>query len=195
MKEFLNRYEDEDSRRKYEVSSWAASILEKEPIFLDTETTSLYPGKIVEISIVSRLGVVLLDELVNPGIPISGAATKTHGVTDGMVEYCYPFEVIRSGVEELLENRPCVIYNARYDMSFLEAEGINVSEYNFECLMLQFAKYHGEWSEESGGWQWKTLHYACQYMDVSFSENQWHNAYRDADAARRLLIALAEKKK
>jgi DNA polymerase III epsilon subunit-like protein len=193
MEEFLNRYEDEDSRRKYEVSSWAASVLERDPIFLDLETTSLKPGKIVEISVISPRGSVLMNELVNPGIPISRGAAKTHGITNDMVSRCPPFEAFRPRVEELLEGRPCVIYNARYDEAFLEAEGINIDKYTFECLMLKFAKFHGEWRDEGGGWQWKTLFYACQYVNIPFRLNQWHNAYRDADAARRLLIALAGK--
>jgi len=191
MEVFLDEYGNEALRRKYEVSSWAASVLAQKPVFLDVETTSLSPGKIVEIAIVNQRGIVLMNGLVNPGIPISKGATKTHGITNGILKYRHTFEVFRPRVEELLEGRPCIIYNARYDMSFLEAEGINVEEYDFKCLMLQFAKYHGEWREEGGGWQWKTLYYACQYMGISFSEKQWHNAYRDADAARRLLVALA----
>jgi DNA polymerase III epsilon subunit-like protein len=54
-------------------------------VILDTETTDLY-GAICEIAIIEAdTGKVLLDTLVNPGVPIQPGAYEVHGITDEMV--------------------------------------------------------------------------------------------------------------
>ena len=55
-------------------------------VILDTETTGLYsPARIVEISCIDREGNVLVDSLVNPGIPIPADASAIHGISDADV--------------------------------------------------------------------------------------------------------------
>ncbi|CAH0535465.1 hypothetical protein VST7929_03039 [Vibrio stylophorae] len=52
-------------------------------IYLDTETTGLDDNaEIIEISIISESGHVLLDTLVKPSQTVSAEATAIHGITD-----------------------------------------------------------------------------------------------------------------
>ncbi|RGD55405.1 3'-5' exonuclease [Kitasatospora xanthocidica] len=82
MKEQMNR-----ERAVALLGGWAAEILDDpEVVALDLETTGLGDdARIVEIGVVTTDRRVLLNTLVNPGIPIPAEATRHHGITDAMV--------------------------------------------------------------------------------------------------------------
>lgn len=65
-------------------AQWARMVREpRVAVLLDTETSDL-PGSVCEIAVVDcASGETLLDTLVNPGVPITSAASKVHGITDG----------------------------------------------------------------------------------------------------------------
>ena len=95
---------------------------------LDCETTGTSPqhDRIIEVAVVkfkpegrpSRFV-----RRVDPGVPISAAATSVHGLTDQDVAGCPPFAAIAPGLARFLQGADLAGYNiARFDLPLLLAE-------------------------------------------------------------------------
>lgn len=98
---------------------------------LDFETTGLDSsiGRVVEIGAIRfRLGPDGLVEeaclacLVDPGMPIPYQATAIHGITDEDVAGAPRFEEVAPALLALVRGAVIVAHNARFDLSFLNAE-------------------------------------------------------------------------
>jgi len=66
-----------------------------------------YPG----IAITVEEGIVLLDTLVNPGVPIAGTMTRQHGLNDEMVASAPPFADVYLAIQTALSTRNLVVYD------------------------------------------------------------------------------------
>jgi DNA polymerase III epsilon subunit-like protein len=113
-------------------------------LYLDTETTGLSGDRdrVVEIAIIGDHGEVLLDTLVNPGIPIPREARAIHGITDNMVRSAPPLNVLWPRIEALVRNSRVVIYNAAFDVKFLPHRLSCAGD--IQCAMLAYAAKRGE---------------------------------------------------
>ncbi len=99
----------------------ARKILAQRPVYLDTETTGLgNRDEIVSIGIVDHDGMVLLDTLVQPTIPIPFRAYQIHGISDDDVAHAPSFVEIWNSLVRVLSTRHVVIYNSKYDTRMLE---------------------------------------------------------------------------
>jgi DNA polymerase-3 subunit epsilon len=103
------------------------SIYDHEFCALDIETTGINPfaARLIEIG----LAVFTVDKkiatyqtLVNPGVHIPEQVTAIHGITDEMVYNAPLFPDIIDQVIAFIGNRPLVIHNCRFDLSFIEME-------------------------------------------------------------------------
>jgi len=152
-------------------------------VYLDTETTGLYPehgARIVEIAILDDDGRPLLDTLVNPGCEIPREASDIHGITDAMVADAPVLDSLESQIDAATGGRHVVIYNAGFDTRFfpdrLERAG------RVSCAMLAFADEYGEI-----GWRgtptWKKLSFAADHIGYRF-EGSAHRALADTLACR-----------
>lgn len=117
--------EAEDHERMLErdrraAAVWAAEVLaDPTVIVLDSETTGLCGAYLVELAVVDVGGRVLLDTLVNPGMPIPPEAAAIHGITEDMVADAPTFAEILPRLGELLTGRRLVIYNSSFDVGVL----------------------------------------------------------------------------
>lgn len=103
------------------VAEKARQLLQKDPVFLDTETTGLDSrAEIVEISIVDYEGNILLDELVKPSRKIPYDVTQIHGITDDDVRDAKPWLFVWPKVQEVLSNKVVGIYNAEFDLRMMK---------------------------------------------------------------------------
>lgn len=84
-------------------------------VVLDTETTALLDGVMCEIAISDTAGIVLLDTLINPGIPITAAATAVHGITNHAVAYAPTAAEVLPRIVQLIGHRQVLAYNAPFD--------------------------------------------------------------------------------
>ncbi|MDO0928592.1 3'-5' exonuclease [Streptomyces sp. TG1A-8] len=100
----------------------------------DTETT----GVDVETDRIVSAAVVVQDAagtrprvtrwLVNPGVPVPGAATAVHGLTEEQLQHDgrWPAPVMYEIAEQLVEHaalgRPLVVMNAPFDLTLLDRE-------------------------------------------------------------------------
>ncbi len=106
------------------AAGWARKVLDDPTcVVLDTETTGLHDSaRIVQIAVLGVGGEVLLDSLVNPGVPIPAEATRIHGITDGMVKTAPSFSDLLVPLTTALHNRKVVIYNRDFDKRRLAIE-------------------------------------------------------------------------
>jgi len=147
-------------------------------VYLDTETTGLYPehgARIVEIAILDDDGRPLLDTLVNPGCEIPGEASAIHGITDRMVADSPKFASLDSEITSATRGCHVVIYNAAFDRRFFPDRLERASRVS--CAMLAFAKEYRE-----TGWRntptWKKLTFAADHIGYRF-EGTAHRALSD----------------
>lgn len=150
------------------AAEWARTVLaQPDAIILDTETTGLYgDAEIVQIGILSMTGQVLLDTLVRPTCRIPTQATRIHGITDAMVAEAPMMVHLLPQLRELIGGARVVIYNADYDTRILEQSlaAMNIpidvpplGASDYECAMLQYSAWVGDWSSYHGNYRWQPL--------------------------------------
>ncbi|MFF0430307.1 exonuclease domain-containing protein [Streptomyces sp. NPDC004520] len=103
---------------------WAAeALVDPDVVVLDTETTGLDDdARIVELAVLSSAGDVLLDTLVDPGVPIPAGASGIHGITDSDVAGAPRFSDLVARLAALLKGKRVLIYNKWYDVGVLRHE-------------------------------------------------------------------------
>lgn len=165
------------------AQAWAAGVLaDPRAVVLDTETTGLGAAFLVEVSVLAVDGTVLLDTLVDPGVPIPAAATAIHGITDAMVAGAPRFADVLPALTRLMLGRRVVIYNDSFDRGILrteldrhyrlvepdkapEREWVEHPSTSWwmqwlrtECAMHEYARWIGDWSDYWGDYRWWALH-------------------------------------
>ncbi len=171
-------------------------------ISVDTETTGTDPfeARVIDIAIVhiepgkeARVDSALID----PGIEIPESATAVHGISTAQVqaEGKPPAEVLDLFIGDIAlamsNGIPCVIQNAAYDLTVLEAECVRHGLPTLGerlgrpvgpvvdpmCIDRRLIKYRRRVSETQGARQLKTL---AQVYGVTWDDAQAHGAAYDA---------------
>jgi DNA polymerase-3 subunit epsilon len=176
--------------------AWALQIAgEANAVYLDTETTGLGPdARICDIAVVDQVGNVLLDTLVNPGVPIPAGASAVHGITDAMVFNAPQWGDIADELAGVLAGRTVVIYNRGYDLPLIKRhfEMIGVEDLpagaDFQCAMLAYSDFAGEPNQWGNGRKWHKLDAAAERFGIPPGG---HRALADADTARQVVKAMA----
>ena len=98
-------------------------------VALDLETTGLDVAndRVVQIGAVAMRGPVILDAPridthVHPGVPISAASTRVHGITDPEVAGAPPLVDLHESLAETLAGRVVIGQNIRFDLAVLRHE-------------------------------------------------------------------------
>lgn len=110
-------------------SLFSHNLVKEKYIFFDFETTGLYPlagDRVVEIAMIKTVDgkiVDTLESMINPGISIPEAASKTNNITDDMVKDAPPFDFdFSKRVLEFIDDGILVAHNAAFDLGFLSVE-------------------------------------------------------------------------
>ena len=206
------------NERQRRVVAWAHSRISApaEWVILDTETTHL-EGEVIEIAIVDATGCVLLESLVRPLGRVSAQARALHRITDEELAVAPSFAELWPSISHVLSQVSYVItYNAPFDRERLATSaqlagltlftgrgaarraqlyGARLRETTpvllpaeWECLMEEYARYHGERSR--GRFVPQRLATACSQLRIRHT--QWHRARFDAEAARKRAQAPGE---
>ncbi len=171
-------------------------------ISLDTETTGTDPfeARVIDIAIVHiepSKDARIDSALINPGVEIPESATAVHGISNEKVqaEGKPPAEVLDLFVGDVAlamkNNVPCVVQNAAYDLTVLEAECVRHGLPTLGerlgrpvgpvvdpmCIDRRLIKYRRRVSDTQGARQLKTL---AQVYGVTWDDAQAHGAAYDA---------------
>jgi len=144
---------------------WARSILTRSDwVILDTETTGLdWDAEIVSVSVVAPDGAILLDTLVKPQKSIPPEATAVNHINDEMVSVAPTFDDVFLKLCAVLEEKLIIAYNVDFDRRLINQTcrryGLPVEQIasDWECAMLTYAKYVGEWRNYFGSYRWQAL--------------------------------------
>lgn len=181
----------------------AKSIVNKGPLYFDTETTGLENNaEIVDIAIVDHDGEIILNTLVRPTTPIPAAATEKHGITDDMVENSPTFADCWPLIAALFRGRAVVSYNAAYDARLIAQSyvrpfptvsgGLASMHIDYRCAMQLFARINGEWNDYYQSYRWKRLEFAAEA--AGYPAWKQHRALGDTLAARAVMLWMAVQK-
>jgi len=169
--------------------------LNKQPIYLDTETTGLKDhDQIVEICLLDHDGSIAFVSLVKPTVKIPLDAIRVHGITDALVSAAPTWLEIWPQVETILTKRRVAIYNAEYDLRLMKqshfAHGLTWStSISHFCLMKLYAQFRGEWNSRAGNYRWHSLDDARWQCGLNLPNA--HRAHADTLLARAVLHYVA----
>ena len=114
-------------------------------VVLDFETTGLSPNRgdrAIEIGAVKLQNGEVVDrfqELMNPGVRVSGFISQFTGITNAMLAEARPCAEVMTEFHAFLGDANLVAHNMSFDRRFLEAElsrlGLQSSE-NYACSLL-----------------------------------------------------------
>jgi DNA polymerase III epsilon subunit-like protein len=104
--------------------------MEKKLIFLDTETTGNMPDDTI-CQLCYKIGDTIVDELYNPGRPISIESMAVHHITEKMVKDKPLFKDSKEylELEKIFQTDTIfVAHNAKFDIAMVEKEGLKVGK-------------------------------------------------------------------
>ena len=162
---------------------------------IDTETTGLGPdARIVQIAIIhSDLGKgnsqVVMNQLINPGMPIPAASSAIHGIKDDQVKDSPSFGEVLPKIRSLLEGRIIAAYNLPFDLDQLNNECARIpgetTRYPwFGICGLVLSRFLDDNHKYKGAHKLESV---CGRRQIEFSA---HDAAEDALATSRLLDLL-----
>lgn len=100
-------------------------------LFLDTETTGLTDGRLIQLAYKTRGDKDIFVEYYKPPVPIEFEAMGTHHITEKMVADKQAFKDTSTytNLPTLLTNSILVAHNAKFDIGILKTEGIETPRY------------------------------------------------------------------
>ena len=174
----------------------AQSILAKDIVVIDTETSSLLPSRqVVEIGIISGDGEVLLSSLVKPTIQIDPGAFAVHEISNEDVESAPTFADLAERINAAIAGKVLVGYNTQFDVMAIknsaEAYGVdlNLPDDRRDVMELS-AQWVGE--RNNFGYRSQKLTKMAEVLGIDIDLEAAHSASADAVTTLRVLQALAE---
>jgi DNA polymerase III subunit epsilon len=165
-------------------------------IFLDTETTGLYPAqghRIIEIAAVEVINRRVTDNhfhvYLNPDREIDAAAQEVHGITLEFLQDKPRFKDVVDAFLDFVADAELVIHNAPFDVGFLNSELGKIDRQNLERTTgniidtLKMAK-------EMRPGQRNNLDALCRHFGIDNSKRTLHGALLDAELLAEVYMAM-----
>jgi DNA polymerase-3 subunit epsilon len=158
----------------------------------DVEATGLDPlhDRIVELAVVrADDGVVLFNERIDPGVPISVQASEIHGITNADVAHCARFDHHAPFLQKLIHDAVLVGYGSRrYDTLIVDAELRRANQPGVNLRTVQEIDLLRVWVESEP----RTLESAVERF-LGHSHDDAHGALPDAQVIPALLRAMSQR--
>lgn len=165
-------------------------------VFLDTETTGLYPDqghRIIEIAAVEMINRRPTNRhfhvYVNPEREIDAAAQEVHGIT---LEFLQGKPLFHQVVEELttfVQGAEMIIHNAPFDVGFLNAElgRIGLKPIQTFCDKITDTL---KMAKDARPGQRNNLDALCRHFGIDNSRRTLHGALLDAELLAEVYMAM-----
>lgn len=157
-------FEDMLAQCRAAAQTWAVSVLANKEnyVILDTETTGLENAEFVQLSIIDLDGRVLLNTLAKPTCPIEPGAQNVHGISMEQLVDAPIYVDLYPQLAAVVNGKTVLAYNVAFDHGVIENTARNhgappLEPVGWECVMLQFAEYYGEWNSYHGSFRWQKL--------------------------------------
>jgi DNA polymerase III subunit epsilon len=165
-------------------------------IFLDTETTGLYPAqghRIIEIAAIEVINRRPTNNhfhvYLNPEREIDAAAQEVHGITLEFLQDKPLFESIANGLTEFVNNAELIIHNAPFDVGFLNAELGRIGLQPIETFCDKITDTL-KMAKDSRPGQRNNLDALCRHFGIDNSKRTLHGALLDAELLAEVYMAM-----
>ncbi|MBC7755204.1 MAG: DNA polymerase III subunit epsilon [Bdellovibrio sp.] len=165
-------------------------------IFLDTETTGLYPAqghRIIEIAAVEMINRRPTKNhfhvYLNPQREIDPAAQEVHGITLDFLQDKPLFESIAQDLINFVNNAELIIHNAPFDVGFLNSEldRIGLQPVTTFCDKITDTL---KMAKDSRPGQRNNLDALCRHFGVNNAMRTLHGALLDAELLAEVYMAM-----
>ena len=148
------------------AADWARRIMESKSryVILDTETTGLNKrDEIIQLAVIDLDGNMLFNENIRPTKKkrIHPDAYAVHGLTMKVLAECPTFAELAEPLERAMGSKTVISYNGEFDVRMYaqtyRLAGGFLHTGDWECIMLEYAKYVGEWNDYYRNYKWQSL--------------------------------------
>jgi DNA polymerase III subunit epsilon len=165
-------------------------------IFLDTETTGLYPAqghRIIEIAAVEMINRRPTNNhfhvYLNPEREIDPAAQEVHGITLEFLQDKPLFEAVAQDLIAFVNDAEVIIHNAPFDVGFLNSELGKIGLKPIETVCGKITDTL-KMAKDSRPGQRNNLNALCNHFGIDNSRRTLHGALLDADLLAEVYMAM-----
>jgi DNA polymerase-3 subunit epsilon len=165
-------------------------------IFLDTETTGLYPAqghRIIEIAAIEMVNRRPTNNhfhvYLNPQREIDPAAQEVHGITLEFLQDKPLFEVIVQDMIGFIGDAELIIHNAPFDVGFLNSELGRIGLQPIETMCGKITDTL-KMAKDSRPGQRNNLDALCRHFGIDNSKRTLHGALLDAELLAEVYMAM-----
>ena len=165
-------------------------------IFLDTETTGLYPAaghRVIEIAAVEMINRRPTNNhyhvYLKPDCDIDPAAQEVHGITLEFLQDKPVFESIAQDFLSFIADAELIIHNAPFDVGFLNSE---LGKIGLQPLTTYSGKVIDtlKMAKDSRPGQRNNLDALCRHFGIDNSKRTLHGALLDAELLAEVYMAM-----
>ena len=165
-------------------------------IFLDTETTGLYPAqghRIIEIAAIEmvhrRPTKNHFHVYLNPLRDIDHAAQEVHGITLDFLQDKPLFEAVAADLTAFVQDAELIIHNAPFDVGFLNSELSRIGLQPIETMCGKITDTL-KMAKDSRPGQRNNLDALCRHFGIDNSRRTLHGALLDAELLAEVYMAM-----
>lgn len=185
------------SDNKKKIIDRMKDIANKNPVFIDTETTGFnHDDEVIEITVLDIKGNILINELLKPMKEIPYEAYEVHGISNTDVFNKRNIsELWSKKLESILYNNIVCIYNSEFDIRLIKQSlakhNITLKDINDVCIMKSYAEFTEEWNEKYNTYKWFKLVTAADQCNLSYTP-PLHRSYSDTELTRKLFLYMKD---
>lgn len=165
-------------------------------VFLDTETTGLYPAqghRIIEIAAIEVINRRITNNhfhvYLNPEREIDPAAQEVHGITLEFLQDKPHFPDVVNEFLDFVSGAQLIIHNAPFDVGFLNSELGKIDISNIETFSAEIVDTLKLAKEMRPG-QRNNLDALCRFYGIDNSKRTLHGALLDAELLADVYLAM-----
>ena len=165
-------------------------------IFLDTETTGLYPDqghRIIEIAAIESINRRPtgnhFHQYLNPLRDIDHAAQQVHGITYEFLQYKPLFEAVASDFIAFVKDAELIIHNAPFDIGFLNSELGRIGLLPMSAMCDKITDTL-KMAKDARPGQRNNLDALCRHFGIDNARRTLHGALLDAELLAEVYMAM-----